>query len=213
MLLPLHQAARDEAEGKDVSLRVAQLLDRGQDPHKTDDKGETAFNIAAPASPVCGRLMTNHWLKLALAGQGPKGLNDPSGSHGSTLAQYIAKWSRDDEIQAQIAAGVAKGMKVDIPNSSGWTPLMAAAAMGRVKAVEAFAGHYSRDALLARTTEEYKTVYNGHAVSYASGLTAAEVSFTRLEQDEGASCVFQNNLAACAAGVLLRLSEGGAGDS
>lgn len=156
-------------------------------------------------------IMTIHWFNLAIQGKGPKGLNDRSGSHGSTLAQYIAKWSPEEEIEAQIAAGVAKGMEIDQKNASGWTPLTAAAAMGRVAAVKAFALHYSLPALFAKTTEEYVAMYHGHRVAYAAGLTAAETAIARLEQDKGASRKLRDDLSSCAAIVLLRMSEGGGG--
>jgi hypothetical protein len=193
----LHECAKAESRGEDVAGRVARLLKDGADPHQQDADGNTAFNIAAANSPVCGRLMTDHWLRLALAGQGPKGLNDPSGSHGSTLAQYIAKWSADDEIEEQIAAGLARGLKIDTPNKSGWTPLAAAAAMGRVKAVEVFAGRYSREALCLKTTEAYEASYDGHKVVYAAGLTAAGLAAARLEQDKGLSAEMKKALAEC----------------
>lgn len=193
----LHDLARAESYGEDVAAKVARLLKEGADPHQPDADGNTAFNIAAANSPVTGRLMTNHWLKLALAGQGTKGLNDPSGSHGSTLAQYIAKWSADDEIEEQIDAAVALGMIIDMPNKSGWTPLMAAAAMGRVKAVEVFAGHYPRESLRLKTTEAYEASYGGYKVVYVAGLTAAELAATRLAQDKGLSEEMKKALAEC----------------
>ena len=192
----LHACAEAESRGEDVAARVARLLNEGADPHRTDADGNTAFNIAAANSPVTGRLMTNHWLKSALNGQGPKGLNDPSGSHGSTLAQYIAKWSADDEIEAQIRDGLAGGLKIDTPNKSGWTPL-SAAAMGRLKAVEVFARRYSRESLSLKTTEVYETSYNGHKVVYAAGLTAAELAAARLAQDKGLSEEMKTALAGC----------------
>lgn len=194
----LHDLARAESLGEDVAGKVVRLLKGGADPHQADADGNTAFNIAAANSPVCGRLMTNHWLQRALAGQGPKGLNDPSGSHGSTLAQYIAKWSADDEIEEQVETGLAKGLKIDTPNKSGWTPLAAASAMGRVKAVEVFARRYSREARCLKTTEAYETSYDGHKVVYAAGLTAAELAAARLEQDKGLSEEMKRSLAECA---------------
>ena len=115
--------------------------------------------------------MTLHWL----AGKGAKGLNERSGSHGSTLAQYIAKWLYDDEIEA----AVAKGVRVDLPNDSGWTPLIAAAAMGRVKAAVVFAKSGNP---AARTTGSYTANYHGSSVTYPAGLDAAGVARTRLEQ-------------------------------
>lgn len=195
--LPLHMAAMHEADGADVEDRVRALLKKGFDPHETDENGNTAFNIAAPASPVTGRLMTRHWFFLAMGDRGPKGLNDPSGSHGSTLAQYIAKWSSDDEIEAQIEQGVSRGMVIDRANASGWTPLAAAAAMGRVKAVEVFARHYSQDALLTKTTEEYRADYGGHIVTYAAGLTAKGVAAARLAQDGGLTSALRRGLERC----------------
>lgn len=193
----LHHAARAEANGHDVAVFVEALLAAGADPHRPDGQGETPFNVAAPASPVAGRLMTAHWFRLALAGRGPKGLNDPSGSHGSTLAQYIAKWSQDDEIEAQIAQGAARGMIIDRANASGWTPLTAAAAMGRLAAVRAFAAHYSPEARAVRTTEEYVADYRGQKVVYPAGLTAAGVARARLEQDGNLSAGQRADLERC----------------
>jgi ankyrin repeat protein len=200
----LHHCAAAEAEGKDVEDAVRLLLEHGADPHQPDAKGDTPFNIAAPASPVSGRLMTNHWLGEALEGRGTKKLNHRSGSHGSTLAQYMAKWSADDEIEAQLKDGVAHGLKVDVLNASGWTPLTAAAAMGRNAAVKAFIWHYTHSAVYAKTTEAYTASYAGRKVVYAAGLTAAEVAFARLEQDKGASPALQAGLSACMAIILMR---------
>ncbi len=183
----LHYVALAEAQGRDVSGLAEILLQQGADPHIGDAKGDTPFNIAAPASPRTGRLMTNHWFNLALAGKGLKGLNDPSGSHGSTLAQYIAKWSNDDEIESQISRGVAKGMVIDRANASGWTPLTAAAAMGRAKAVEVFARHYSQSARAIKTVDPYTADYKGQKVTYPVGITALEVAQARLEQDKALS--------------------------
>lgn len=197
----LHHAARAEAEGHDVAAFVVALLGAGADPHRPDHRGETPFNIAAPASPVAGRLMTAHWFAQAVAGRGPKGLNDPSGSHGSTLAQYIAKWSNDAEIRDQIAKGVAKGMVIDRPNASGWTPLTAAAAMGRLAAVRALAAHYSPAAKAVRTTEEYVADYRGQRVVYAAGLTAAGIARARLEQDRTLTPGLRSDFEQCIAAL------------
>ncbi len=190
----LHHAAAAEAEGIDVAKIVAELLDAGADPHAPDRKGDTAFNIAAPSSPVAGRLMTLHWL----SGKTAKGLNETSGSHGSTLAQYIAKWSRDDEIEAHLKT---EGLKIDIQNASGWTPLHAAAAMGRAKAVEVLARFYDAKSRAALTREEYRANYNGHTVVYAAGLDAAGIARARLAQDKGLSPALREALQAC--GELL----------
>ena len=193
----LHYVAKAEADGQDVGGLAEKELMAGADPHQGDDRGDTPFNIAAPASPKTGRLMTNHWLALALAGKGPKGLNDPSGSHGSTLAQYIAKWSTDDEIEEQIRAGVAKGMIIDKANASGWTPLTAASAMGRAKAVEVFAKHYSPEALAIKTIESYTADYQGQKVTYPAGLTARGVAEVRLVQDKNLSAEMRAGLTLC----------------
>jgi ankyrin repeat protein len=200
----LHHCAAAEAEGKDVEDTVSMLLQAGADPHQPDAKGDTPFNIAAPASPVSGRLMTNHWLAEALEGRGPKKLNDRSGSHGSTLAQYMAKWSTDEEIEQQLRDAVLKGLKVDVLNASGWTPLSAAAAMGRAAAVRAFIWHYTHDTVYARTTEPYTASYGGHKVTYGTGLSAPEIAYARLEQDKGASPALQSGLSACIAIILMR---------
>jgi ankyrin repeat protein len=182
----LHYMVEAEAQGVDVAGMVEELLAAGADPHQPDQKGDTAFNIAAPSSPITGRLMTKYWLE----GKGTKGLNERSGSHGSTLAQYIAKWLHDDEIEA----AVAKDIKFDLPNASGWTPLCAAAAMGRVKAVEVFAksGHPA-----AQTTESYTANYHGSSVTYPAGLDAAGIAKVRLEQDRGLTAEMKKNLQQC----------------
>lgn len=175
----LHYMAAAEAEGMDVSRYVEELLQAGADPHQPDDRGDTAFNIAAPASPAAGRLMTLHWL----SGKGSKGLNEMSGSHGSSLAQYAAKWLHDEELERHIGDAMKRGLKIDMPNASGWTPLTAAAAMGRVKAVEVLAGLYSAAARGVKTTETYSTAYQGVPVTYAAGLDALGVAKARLKQD------------------------------
>lgn len=186
----LHAAAAAEAKGADVEEDVRALLAAGADPHRADDLGETPFNIAAPASPVTGRLMTLHWL----AGAGLKDINDRSGSHGSTLGQYIAKWSHDDEVEAHFAT---PGLRIDIVNNSGWTPLSAAAAMGRVKVVEILARLYSPAARAARATESYTANYTGAAVVYGLGLDALGIVRARLAQDKGASEEMKRNLQRC----------------
>lgn len=193
----LHYAAKAEAEGQDIAGQVADLLKSGADPHQADIKGDTPFNIAAPASPKTGRLMTRHWFLLAMAGKGAKGLNDPSGSHGSTLAQYIAKWSNDDEIEDQIRSGVAQGMIIDKANASGWTPLTAASAMGRAKAVEVFAKYYSHAALNIKTSESYTADYQGQKVTYPAGMTAQGIAKARLDQDKNLSEEMRSGLEKC----------------
>lgn len=200
----LHYAAAAEASGKDVEDIVALLLQSGADPHQADMNGDTPFNIAAPSSPLVGRLMTLHWLSNALEGRGPKGLNDRSGSHGSTLAQYMAKWCRDDEIDSLLKSAVAAGLKPDVPNAAGWTPITAAAAMGRAVIVEAFSAHYDYRSLLLRTTEEYAALYNGWRVVYAAGLTAAEVAYARMTQDAGLGPDLRAGLSRCVAFLVSK---------
>jgi len=187
---PLHYAASAEAKGIDVADVVEMLLEGGVDPHKEDFNGDTAYNIAAPSSPVTGRLITNYWL----SGRTTKDLNDRSGSHGSTLAQYIAKWSRDEEIEEHLKT---KRLSIDIANAAGWTPLSAAAAMGRVKAVEAFVKLYSLEARKVQTTEAYTTSYNGHSVTYGLTLDAAGIAKARLKQDKGLSDELRASLQRC----------------
>jgi len=202
----LHYAAAAEAQGHDIEDTVHLLLQAGADVHTADVQGDTPFNIAAPASPVCGRLMTEHWLGLALNGQGTKGLNDRSGSHQSTLAQYMAKWSRDEDIEAQLKYAIEAGMKPDVMNGAGWTPLTAAAAMGRAAIVEAFSWHYDYAAIAARTTEEYAAQYGPARVVYAAGLDAAGVAHARFTQDKNLTLVQKSDYEKTIAFILLKLS-------
>lgn len=202
----LHHAAAAESAGRDVEDIVNMLLQAGADPHQPDKKGDTPFNIAAANAPVAGRLMTNHWLEEALMKRGAKRLNDRSGSHGSTLAQYMAKWLNDGEIVTQLRRAVEAGMKPDMPNASGWTPVTAAAAMGRVKAVEAFMEHYDHAALCTLTSEAYSASYNGQRVDYPANVTAAEIAFTRLGADKALSPAQKADYANIAAIILFRIS-------
>jgi ankyrin repeat protein len=205
----LRVAARAEAGGRVNAAAVSELLAAGADPHAPDATGETAFNYAAANAPVAGRLMTLFWLENALAGRGI-GLNDVSGSHRSTLAQYIAKWLHDDEIGDALARGAAAGLRVDVPNGAGWTPLTAAAAMGRVAAVRALLPYYGRDALCHQVSAEYRAVYNGHEIVYAKGLNAAEIAETRMLQDEDADEETGSALWECADLIVaaIRASKG-----
>lgn len=195
----LHDAVLDELRGRADPARIEALLEQGADPHAPDSNGETPFNVAAANGPVSGRLMTLHWLAQALEGRGTKGLNDRSGAHGSTLAQYMAKWLHDDELAEAFARAAAAGMTVDTPNKSGWTPLMAAAAMGRTAAVEALLPHYSHAALCVQAAEDYTADYGGEGriVTYRAALNAAEIAQERLFQDEGADEALGEDLWAC----------------
>jgi ankyrin repeat protein len=183
--LPLHEIARLEAKQKiaprEIEKLVLELFTTGIDIHQTDKNGDTAFNIAAPASPIIGRLMTNFWL----SGKSSKGLNEKSGSHNSSLAQYIAKWSNAQEIDLQLDDGIKKGMNIAVQNASGWTPLHAACAMvSRLHAVRAFASRYDDLQLNLKTSESYKTQYfeSPEIIFYDENLTALEVAKARLNQ-------------------------------
>ena len=195
----LHYLAEAESK-KIISLeRIIQLtnwlLAAGANVHQEaipiagQIKGDTAFNIAAPASPIIGRLMTNNWLERELQGTGI-GINTQSGSHNSTLAQYIAKWSNDEEINEQLDKALAIGMNLAVQNTSGWTPLHAAAAMtNRLAAVQAFAWRYTSVQRDLQTTLDaqgnpYAATYleSPERIVYGAGLTAAGVAATRLYQ-------------------------------
>ena len=202
----LHHAAAAESAGRDVEDVVNMLLQAGADPHQTNSAGDTPFNIAAANAPVTGRLLTNHWLDLALEGRGKKRLNDRSGSHGSTLAQYMAKWLNDDEIELRLKRAVEAGLKPDVANASGWTPLTAAAAMGRARAVAAFAEHYDHAALCIRTAEPYMAVYAGQKAVFSANITAAEVAFARLTQDKNLTADQKNTYVNITANILFRIS-------
>jgi len=187
MFCALHNLAKLEAQKKISASQITQqtikLLADGADVHHLDENGETPFNIAAPASPIIGRLMTNHWLALALFGLGTKKLNDKSGSHNSTLAQYIAKWSNAAEIGKQLDTAIAKGMNIAVQNSSGWTPLHAACAMvERFHAVRAFFDRYDEKEKNFLTTELYETRYSQspELIRYDENLKAIDIAKARL---------------------------------
>lgn len=187
MLKSLHEIAKLEAQKKifaaEIEVLVTKLLEDGADIHQTDKNGDTAFNVAAPASPIIGRLLTNHWLELALKNLGTKKINEKSGSHNSTLAQYIAKWSNKDEIEKQLDCAIRKGMNIATQNSSGWTPLHASCAMvGRLHAVKAFAKRYNESQKKLRTFEAYETKYfeSPEIIFYDKNLTALEIAKTRI---------------------------------
>jgi ankyrin repeat protein len=207
----LHNAVLDEIRGAIDIAHLQALLDAGADLHACDSNGETPFNVAATNAPVSGRLMTLHWLQQALAGMGQKGLNDRSGAHESTLAQYMAKWLNDEEITDAFARVAAAGMRVDIPNKSGWTPLMAAAAMGRLVAVKALLPHYSHAALCTQASEEYTADYggDGRIVTYRAALNAAELAQERLFQDEGADEALGEALWSCVEIIIAAIAEKG----
>jgi len=207
----LHNAVLDEIRGRPDPARIEALLAAGADPHAPDSNGETPFNVAAASAPVSGRILTLHWLHQALDGAGAKGLNDRSGAHESTLAQYMAKWLLDDEIEVVFSRAAAAGLLVDTPNKSGWTPLMAAAAMGRTAAVRALLPLYSHAALCAQATEEYTADYGGEGrtVVYAAALNAAELAQERLFQDEGADEDLGAALWACVELIAAAIAEKG----
>lgn len=173
-----------EAEGKTGISHpeiVSALLAKGANPHQGEwpdkIKGDTPFNIAAPASPVTGRLMTIHWLESALMAQTPEQeLNRRSGSHGSTLGQYLGKWSLDEEIEDHLEKGVAAGMNPAMPNNDGWTALHAAAAMGRTKTVEALCKVYTKEQKDFLTTNTYEAPYG---VIFPKNANTAETAYAR----------------------------------
>lgn len=207
----LHDAVLDELRGTPDAARIEDLLAKGADPHAPDSNGETPFNVAAANAPVAGRVMTLHWLNQALAGTGAKGLNDLSGAHESTLAQYMAKWLYDDEMDAAFTRAVAAGMRVDVPNKSGWTPLMAAAPMGRIAAVKSLIPHYSHAALCLQAFEDYRADYGGdeRTVIYGAELNAAELAQERLFQDEGLDEKHGEDIWTCAELVVAAIAEKG----
>lgn len=181
----LHKIALAEAEKKlspqKIEKLTNELLAENADIHALDKNGETPFNIAAPASPIIGRLMTNFWL----SGKSSKALDEKSGSHNSSLSQYIAKWSNAQEIDAQLDFLLAKNINIATQNASGWTPLHAACAMvSRAHAVRAFAARYSKLQLNLKTTESYQTKYNEspEIIFYDKNLTAIELVKSRLSQ-------------------------------
>jgi ankyrin repeat protein len=209
----LHNAVLDEIRGAADMARLEALLAAGADLHAYDSNGETPFNVAAANAPVSGRVMTLFWLQQALEGAGQKGLNDSSGAHESTLAQYMAKWLHDGEIADYFARAVSAGMRVDAPNKSGWTPLMAAAAMGRVVAVKALLPHYSHAALCTQASEEYTANYggDGRIVTYRALLNAAELAQERLFQDEGVDEALGEALWSCVEIIIAAIAEKGRG--
>lgn len=184
-LTALHQIAQLEAEKKispaEIEKLTRDLFTQNADIHAIDKNGETPFNIAAPASPIIGRLMTNFWLSE----KSSKALDETSGSHNSTLAQYIAKWSNAKEIDAQLDFLLSKNINITTQNGSGWTPLHAACAMlSRTHAVSAFSARYTNAQLNLKTSESYQTRYNEspEIIFYDKNLTAAQITESRLAQ-------------------------------
>lgn len=181
----LHQIALLEAQQKlspaEIEKLARDLFAQNADIHAIDKNGETPFNIAAPASPIIGRLMTNFWISQ----KSSKALDETSGSHNSTLAQYIAKWSNAKEIDAQLDFLLLKNINIAVQNASGWTPLHAACAMtSRTHAVSAFSARYASAQLNLKTSESYQTHYNEspEIIFYDKNLTAAQTTESRLAQ-------------------------------
>jgi len=181
----LHKIAQLEAEKNISPQEIKQLteilLAENADIHALDKNGDTPFNIAAPASPIIGRLMTNFWLSE----KSSKGLDEKSGSHNSTLSQYIAKWSNAEEIENQLDYLLKKNINIATQNASGWTPLHAACAMTfRTHAVRAFSLRYNAKELNLRTLESYQTRYaqSPEIIFYDINLTAADITKSRLAQ-------------------------------
>jgi ankyrin repeat protein len=203
----LHWLADAEAKGQAHPEIVQALLDAGANPHQGDHadeiSGDTPFNIAAPSSPITGRLMTNHWLESALKSEGTKGLNDRSGSHGSTLSQYIGKWSEPNEIKSQLSRAKNRGMNVAVQNNDGWTALHAAAAMGRTHAVKAFCKVYDPEEIQLLTTNEYTAPYG---VTFPANATAIEIAQARLNSTDTSEALKQQ-LAECVASIVHTLKK------
>lgn len=187
----LHFLAKAEEQEYFISTDlVERILSWGGNSHLGDEengeRGDTPFNIAAPSSPIIGRLMTNHWLNLALSRKGKMDLNALTGSKFSTLSQYLAKWSTAAEIDNQIARGVRNGMMISIQNSAGWTPHMAAAAMGNIASFRAFFNRYNEEEKKFKTKDTYIAKYSKSAdpVEYPKGLDALGIVKNRLDQDK-----------------------------
>lgn len=182
-------AALRAVAARDYATFAKVLVVLGANPYDTDAAGRTAFNCAASNGLAALAVLT----QIAFVDtQKPPSrrrwkqydLNTPSGSYGSTLMTYAAKAGSPDLVQRMIAAGA----DLRIVNGSGWNLLHCTAVMpGRAEVLKLLLqaidkqGH--RDLISALTTHPYETVYGGHKVSYAAGLTAADLCQARRTQD------------------------------
>jgi ankyrin repeat protein len=177
------------AAERDNVLLAKMLVCAGADPYDTDGDGRTSFNRAASNGLRVLALLTEMAFADTQTDRGRRrwpayGVNTPSGAYGSTLITYAVKACRADTVTAMMDAGA----DVRIVNGSGWSLLHCAAVMpGRADVIKsllrAFRAQGHSDRLSALTTHVYETVYGGHKVIYATGLTAADLCRARLAQD------------------------------
>lgn len=174
-----HAAAHDQLD------RVKQCIADGANPYAADEDGKTAFNHAASNGLNALKYLTEcafedtqkksdrRWPDMQL--------NTPSGKYGSTLITYACKVCDAETVKKMFEAGAND----TIVNGSGWNLLHATAVMpGRKEVLQLLKERLGIDALRAQTTHEYKTDYNKNAVTFAVGLTPAELCHARIEQDK-----------------------------
>lgn len=182
---------------------TAKALSKGADPHlgwNGGFEGDTAFNILAPSGNEValemGGMLTNHWYTKAESGLGSRTFHETSGSHGSPLAQYMAKWLKGDDLTERFQKLRDAGVDLAQQNGSGWTPLIAAMPMGNIDAVAALVKLYSDEELKYVTKELYKAPYG---VSFSENLDAIKTGKARLKSnnDRDASPQLRENIEDC----------------
>ena len=203
-----------ENNSVDVVALARKAIERGADIHRGDSdgvKGDTPFNILAPSglpdALEMGSLLTDCWFEQSVGKRGTKGVDDPSGSHQSTLTQYIAKWSRGAKVEEQLGKIKAMGVNIAKQNGSGWTGLHAAIVMGNVDAVAALSKLYDAEQLKLKTVEDYSAPYGVTFPAGEDALAAARIRISRKSDDRGTSVSLISNIEKCIAIVEDELSH------
>ncbi|MFH1158583.1 MAG: amidohydrolase family protein [Pseudomonadota bacterium] len=199
----------------DMKGLTLKALEHGANIHMGDIdgvEGDTPFNILAPSTlPTgleMGSVLTDHWLKQAtnVPMLGTKGVSEPTGSHKSTLTQYIGKWSKGPKVEEQLRKVKDMGVDISKLNASGWNGLHAAIAMGNVDAVAALSKLYTKDQLKLKTVEEYVAPYGVAFPAAADAVATAQARIDQRDKDRDTSGVLIGNINKCISIVEARLT-------